>query len=54
VTRNVLVNGTDPVYHASQGGQEATQRFVDFSVANPAKTGAYLSLSCNCEVEQSR
>ena len=47
VTGNVLVNGTDPVYHAGQGGAQATQRFIDFAVANTAKTGAYVSLSCN-------
>lgn len=47
VTGNVLVNGTDPVYHAGQGGAQATQRFVDFAVGNAAKTGAYISLSCN-------
>lgn len=46
VTGNVVVNGTDPVFHAGQGGEEATRRFVDFAVANPAKTGAYISLSC--------
>lgn len=47
VTGSVLINGTDPVYHADQGGRAATQRFVDFAVSNTAKTGAYLSLSCN-------
>lgn len=47
VTGNVLINGTDPVFHASQGGRQATERFIDFSVGNPEKTGAYISLSCN-------
>jgi len=46
VTGNVVVNGTDPVYHAGQGGDPATRRFVDFALADPAKTGAYVSLSC--------
>ena len=46
VTGNVVVNGTDPVYHAGQGGGVATRRFVDFALADPAKTGAYVSLSC--------
>lgn len=47
VTGNVLINGTDPVFHAAQGGELATRRFVDFAVANSSKTGLYVSLSCS-------
>jgi lysophospholipase L1-like esterase len=43
---NIVITGTDPVFHASQGGATLTQRAVDFAVAQPGKTGAYISLSC--------
>jgi|GEM_PF-1683991 len=46
VTGNVIINGTDPVYHAGQGGQELTEAGVAFAVDEPDKTGAYISLSC--------
>lgn len=47
VTGNVLINGTDPVFHSYVGGELATRRFVDFAVANTSKTGLYVSLSCS-------
>lgn len=46
VNGNVLINGTDPVYHASQGGDALTRRSIDFAVAQTGKTGVYISLSC--------
>src|SRR5262245_32888432 len=30
VTGNILINGTDPVYHDSQGGSLVTQKAIDF------------------------
>ncbi|WP_244282695.1 GDSL-type esterase/lipase family protein [Micromonospora chersina] len=46
VSGNILINGTDPVFHASQGGAELTQRTIDYAVADSTKTGLYVSLSC--------
>ena len=46
VTGNVLVNGTDPVFHSGQGGEGLTRRAIDFVVADASKTGLYVSLSC--------
>jgi len=46
VTGSVLINGTDPVFHASQGGEAITRRGVDFAVGDATKTGVYVSLSC--------
>ncbi len=46
VTGNVLIAGTDPVLHASQGGDAVTRRAVDFVVDQAGKTGAYIALSC--------
>ena len=46
VDGNMLINGTDPVFHADQGGAEMTQRSVDFVVSDASKTGFYASLSC--------
>ena len=43
---NIVITGTDPVYHAGQGGEVLTRRAIDFAMAQPAKTGAYISLSC--------
>ncbi len=43
---NILITGTDPVYHAVQGGETLTRRAVDFALAQAGKTGAYISLSC--------
>lgn len=46
VDGNVLVVGTDEVYHASQGGLAVTNNGVKFAADEPAKTGMYISLSC--------
>lgn len=46
INGNVVVLGTDPVYHAAAGGATVTQRGIDFAVAQSGKTGAYISLSC--------
>ncbi|MBI4313101.1 MAG: choice-of-anchor L domain-containing protein, partial [Chloroflexi bacterium] len=42
ITGNVIINGTDPVYH----GSLLTGKSVAFAVDEPDKTGAYISLSC--------
>lgn len=47
VDGNVVVNGTDPVFHASLGGQALTEKSVAFAVDEAGKTGLYASLSCN-------
>ena len=46
VTGNVIVIGTDPNVHPP-GGIELTTRGIDFAVADPSGTGAYITLSCN-------
>jgi protocatechuate 3,4-dioxygenase beta subunit len=46
VTGNVLINGTDPVFHHNQGGSSLTNGGVKFAAAKEGKTGAYISLSC--------
>ena len=46
VTGSVLINGTDPVFHAAQGGEALTRRAIDFAVSDTSKTGLYVSLSC--------
>lgn len=46
LTGNVVINGTDPVYHQAQGGEALTRRSVDFAVDEAGKTGAYISLTC--------
>ena len=48
VTGNVIVNGTDPVYHApfQAGAVTLINRSINFAAAEPGKTGLYLSLSC--------
>jgi hypothetical protein len=46
---NVVILGTDPVFHAtygSPGGAVLTQRGIDFAIDQPGKTGAYIALSC--------
>ncbi|QRK13327.1 DUF5011 domain-containing protein [Archangium violaceum] len=43
VDGNVIVMGTDPVYHAED---LVTRNAVGFSVAQEGKTGAYINLSC--------
>jgi hypothetical protein len=47
VTGNVIVIGTDPVLHSSQG--QATQLItqgIDFALADTSGTGAYITTSC--------
>jgi hypothetical protein len=46
INGNIVILGTDPVFHASQGGATVTQRGVDFALAQAGKTGAYITLSC--------
>jgi hypothetical protein len=47
VTGNVIVNGTDPVFHQSiSGAVTLINRSINFAAAEPGKTGLYLSLSC--------
>jgi len=46
VNGNVILVGTDPVFHQSQGGDQVTQGSVQFAAAEPGLTGAYISLSC--------
>ena len=46
VDGNVIVNGTDPVFHDGQGGRQVTDRGVAFAVDAAGKTGMYISLSC--------
>lgn len=46
VDGNVIVNGTDPVYHSSQGGLQVTNRGIAFATDAADKTGMYISLSC--------
>ncbi len=47
-TGNVIVVGTDPVWHSRHGGKSdaLTKRGIDFAVADAGKTGAYITLSC--------
>jgi lysophospholipase L1-like esterase len=45
-TGNVIINGTDPVFHAPYGGETLTRRSVDFAMADATRTGLYVSLSC--------
>ena len=50
VNGNVIINGTDPVFHAEYGGKAGGQTLVYKSVAfagnQTGKTGLYVSLSC--------
>jgi len=51
VTGNVFINGTDPVFHQSQGGDTMTFDGVQFAAdatgpGGAPKTGLYASLSC--------
>jgi cysteine-rich repeat protein len=43
---NVIVVGTDPTYHQSQGGAEVTDLGIGFATDIADKTGAYITLSC--------
>ena len=46
INGNVVVNGTDPTFHSTQGGAELIQSSVAFAVDAAGKTGMYMSLSC--------
>lgn len=46
ITGNIIINGTDPVFHDGQGGNALTRHSVDFAIAQTNKTGLYASLSC--------
>ena len=46
ITGNVVVIGTDPVYHQSQGGTQLTNSGIAFAADEPGETGAYITLSC--------
>lgn len=46
INGNILITGTDPVFHAGQGGETLTRQSIDFALAQETKTGAYISLSC--------
>lgn len=43
---NVVVIGTDEVYHDSQGGSQLTRSAVEFAADEAGKTGLMVSLSC--------
>jgi hypothetical protein len=47
VDGNVVITGTDPVFHAGQGGEVLTRKSIDVALARPGRTGAYVSLSCS-------
>jgi hypothetical protein len=54
VNGNVIIIGTDPVYHAINGGGGAPagakaliSKGIAFAAAQPGKTGFYISLSCD-------
>jgi hypothetical protein len=46
VDGNVIIIGTDEQYHNGTGGQTLMNGAAPFTVAEPGKTGAYISLSC--------
>jgi PKD repeat protein len=46
INGNVILVGTDPVYHDSQGGRALTDSAVAYALDQGDKTGAYISLSC--------
>ena len=43
---NVLLVGTDPVVHSSQGGAGLIRKGIGFALADPAATGLFATLSC--------
>lgn len=47
VDGNVVLVGTDPVYHADQGGDALTERGIAYALADGERTGAYITLSCS-------
>lgn len=46
VNGRVIIMGSDPVYHQTQGGAAYTTGGVTFVVGEAGKTGAYITLSC--------
>lgn len=46
VNGNIIINGTDPVYHQGQGGITMTDAGIAFAGDIATKTGLYVSLSC--------
>jgi lysophospholipase L1-like esterase len=46
VDGNVMVVGTDPVFHDDQGGRRLTDAGIAYATDRPGKTGAYIALSC--------
>jgi len=46
VNGNVVLIGTDPVYHLGQGGAALTDKALRFVVTETNQTGLYLALSC--------
>ena len=46
VNGNVIIIGTDPVFHNGQGGQQLTEGGVKFAADKEGKTGMYITLSC--------
>ena len=46
VNGNVVVIGTDPVFHQGQGGAQLVESGIAFAGDEPTKTGLYACLSC--------
>lgn len=46
VDGNVVLIGTDPIFHQSQGGGTLTDKGIAFAVDQAGKTGLYATLSC--------
>jgi hypothetical protein len=46
VNGNVIVIGTDPVFHHFQGGSQLTSGGIKFAADKAGKTGMYITLSC--------
>ncbi len=46
VDGNVVLIGTDPIFHESQGGGALTDKGVAFAADRTGKTGLYATLSC--------
>ncbi|PVG82203.1 hypothetical protein DDE18_11915 [Nocardioides gansuensis] len=46
VDGNVIAIGSDETFHETQGGDQLMASAAAFTVAQPGKTGAYISLSC--------
>lgn len=46
VDGNVVLIGTDPIFHESQGGGALTDKGIAFATTRSGKTGLYATLSC--------